>query len=91
MARRPRPAEYPPQFDASQFEATYEYPAYMRKPTDKGTGSSLRAYRGTKITLVAKTNREVKDGTMTFDYRVRPGVVTKSNALELMRAVGLEV
>ena len=34
---------------------------------------------------------ELCDGTMTFDYRVRPGVVTKSNALELMRAVGLEV
>jgi len=28
---------------------------------------------------------------MIFDYRLRPGVVTKSNALELMRAVGLEV
>jgi len=26
-----------------------------------------------------------------FDYRMRPGVVTKSNALELMRAVGIEV
>ena len=30
-------------------------------------------------------------GVMTFDYRVKPGVVRKSNALELMRAVGLEV
>ncbi len=28
---------------------------------------------------------------MTFDYVMRPGVVTKSNALALMRAVGLEV
>jgi DNA mismatch repair ATPase MutS len=26
---------------------------------------------------------------MVFDYRVRPGVVQKSNALDLMRAVGL--
>ena len=34
---------------------------------------------------------QLTDGKMTFDYRVRPGVVTKSNALELMRAVGLEV
>src|SRR5262249_4633663 len=34
---------------------------------------------------------QLTDGTMTFDYRLRPGVVTKSNALELMRAVGLEV
>lgn len=32
-----------------------------------------------------------ENGTMTFDYRMRPGVVQKSNALELMRAVGLKV
>jgi hypothetical protein len=30
-------------------------------------------------------------GKITFDYRLRPGVVRKSNALELMRSVGLEV
>lgn len=30
-------------------------------------------------------------GVMAFDYRLRPGVVTRSNALELMRAVGLDV
>ena len=30
-------------------------------------------------------------GTLVFDYTLRPGVVTKSNALELMRSVGLEV
>ncbi len=36
---------------------------------------------------------EVVDGkeTMTFDYRLRPGVVTSSNALRLMRIVGLDV
>lgn len=33
----------------------------------------------------------LEDGRMTFDYRMRPGVVAKSNALELMRAVGLDV
>jgi len=31
------------------------------------------------------------DGRMSFDYRLRDGVVRKSNALELMRAVGLRV
>lgn len=31
------------------------------------------------------------DGRMRFDYRLHPGVVEKSNALELMRSVGLEV
>ena len=33
----------------------------------------------------------VEEGEIRFDYRLRPGVVTKSNAIELMRAVGLEV
>jgi hypothetical protein len=28
---------------------------------------------------------------MRFDYRMRDGIVTRSNALELMRAVGIEV
>jgi len=32
-----------------------------------------------------------ENGAMTFDYRMRPGIVQKSNALALMRAVGLEV
>jgi hypothetical protein len=34
---------------------------------------------------------QVIAGRVVFDYRLRPGVVTRSNALELMRAVGLEV
>jgi len=33
----------------------------------------------------------LEDGRMRFDYLLRPGVVKKSNALELMRAVGLSV
>jgi DNA mismatch repair ATPase MutS len=31
------------------------------------------------------------NGTMTFDYRVQPGVVRHSNAIALMRAIGLPV
>jgi MutS domain V len=31
------------------------------------------------------------DGQLVFDYRMRPGVVQHSNALALMRAIGLEV
>ena len=34
---------------------------------------------------------ELRDGHMVFDYRLHDGVVTKSNALELMRSVGLDV
>ncbi|HEX8985792.1 MAG TPA: hypothetical protein VF767_10180 [Bryobacteraceae bacterium] len=33
----------------------------------------------------------LEQGKMSFDYRLRPGVVEKSNALELMRSIGLEV
>jgi hypothetical protein len=33
----------------------------------------------------------LEEGRVRFDYRLRPGVVTKSNALDLMRAVGIEV
>jgi hypothetical protein len=33
----------------------------------------------------------IEDGKMAFDYRMRPGIVEHSNALELMRAVGLDV
>lgn len=34
---------------------------------------------------------QLQDGKMSFDYRLRPGVVEKSNAIELMRSVGLHV
>jgi hypothetical protein len=34
---------------------------------------------------------EMKDGVLHFDYRLQPGVVQHSNALALMRAVGLDV
>lgn len=33
----------------------------------------------------------LEGGKMTFDYLLRPGILTKSNALELMRSVGLDV
>jgi hypothetical protein len=34
---------------------------------------------------------QLEGGEIRFDYRLRPGVVTRSNALALMRAVGLDV
>jgi DNA mismatch repair ATPase MutS len=33
----------------------------------------------------------LENDRMVFDYRLRPGIIEKSNALELMRAVGLDV
>jgi DNA mismatch repair ATPase MutS len=34
---------------------------------------------------------ELLDGKLKFDFRLRDGVVTKSNGIELMRAIGLDV
>jgi len=34
---------------------------------------------------------KVEDGELLFDYRVRDGVVTRSNAIALMRSVGLPI
>jgi DNA mismatch repair ATPase MutS len=31
------------------------------------------------------------EGEMRFDYRLKPGPVTRSNALAIMRAVGLDI
>ena len=33
----------------------------------------------------------LENGRLVFDYKMRPGVVTRSNALDLMRAAGLDV
>jgi hypothetical protein len=33
----------------------------------------------------------LENGQLVFDYKMRPGVVARSNALDLMRAVGLQV
>ena len=42
--------------------------------------------------LVVFTSRDrFEHGQLSFDYRLRPGVVRSSNAIALMRAVGLEV
>ena len=34
---------------------------------------------------------QVKDGKMHFDYKLREGIIAKSNALELMRLMGFEL
>ena len=33
----------------------------------------------------------IAEGRIEFDYRLKPGVVRHSNALDLMRAAGLDV
>jgi DNA mismatch repair ATPase MutS len=34
---------------------------------------------------------ELKDGRLHFDFKLRPGLVTRSNGIELMRSIGLKV
>ena len=34
---------------------------------------------------------EIRDGKLYFDFKLQPGVVTKSNGIELMRSIGLDV
>jgi hypothetical protein len=34
---------------------------------------------------------EIRDGKLFFDFKLQPGIVTKSNGIELMRSIGLEV
>jgi DNA mismatch repair ATPase MutS len=34
---------------------------------------------------------ELKDGKLVFDFKLHPGIVTKSNGIELMRSIGLDV
>jgi DNA mismatch repair ATPase MutS len=34
---------------------------------------------------------EIMDGRLVFDFKLHPGVVTKSNGIELMRSIGLDV
>ncbi|VTR96500.1 Uncharacterized protein OS=Singulisphaera acidiphila (strain ATCC BAA-1392 / DSM 18658 / VKM B-2454 / MOB10) GN=Sinac_6530 PE=4 SV=1 [Gemmata massiliana] len=55
----------------TEFQATYEYPAYLRRKTEPTNDPQLRAPRGTTVTLVGRTNRDVREGTMV----VEPGGV----------------
>jgi len=52
--------------------------------------TELTAELGARATNMHFEDR-LEHGAMVFDYRMRPGVVEHSNALALMRAVGLEV
>ncbi|MBN9120097.1 MAG: hypothetical protein J0I06_13185 [Planctomycetes bacterium] len=51
----------------TSFQATYEYPAYLRRKTDTSDDPVIKAYRGTTVTLVARTNRPVRDGLLVVE------------------------
>jgi hypothetical protein len=52
--------------------------------------TELASKLGQRVANVHFEDR-IENGRMVFDYRMRPGVVERSNALALMRAVGLDV
>jgi DNA mismatch repair ATPase MutS len=52
--------------------------------------TELPSLLGTKAVNMHFEDR-LEGGVMVFDYRMRPGVVEHSNALALMRAIGLDV
>ena len=51
----------------TDFQTTYEYPKYLRRKPDTANDPVIRTYRGTTVTLVARTNREVRDGLMVIE------------------------
>ena len=67
----------------------------MTTPADSSAGDEytrrLVAWRARAQQLTRSERRISLNGRMVFDYRLRPGMVEKSNAVALMRAVGLDV
>jgi len=59
----------------TDYEVVYHYPKYTRKPADKSSDPNIRAYRGTRVTLTARTNRSAAEGLMRFDTPGLPPVV----------------
>lgn len=52
--------------------------------------ADLEAESGGKVVNV-HLEESVEDGKMTFDYQLKPGVVTTTNALRLMKVIGIDV
>jgi|GEM_PF-1218711 len=55
----------------TEYEVTYDYPAYTRLKPETTHEPFIRGIRGTKVAIVGKTNRTVKDGKLTFDPPLR--------------------
>ena len=55
----------------------------------RADGNRRRAERGRLRNLHFQD--ELVDGRMKFDFKLHEGIVTKSNGLELMRSIGLDV
>ncbi|HEV3189009.1 MAG TPA: MutS family DNA mismatch repair protein [Polyangiaceae bacterium] len=57
---------------------------------DLGIAALAQEFEG-RVENAHFSEQVTDDGTMTFDYVLRPGVVQSSNALRLMRAMGIAV
>ena len=61
----------------TEYEVAYEYPAYTRFKPETTRDPHLRAIRGTRVTILGKTNRSVKDGKLAFDPATREPLIGK--------------
>jgi len=50
----------------TDFEVRYHYRPYLRYADDLRNDPNLQAVRGTEVTILARTNRVVKDGVLRF-------------------------
>ena len=64
-------------------------PSALSPPTISLSQKSLPPSATSSATFTSKTKSNANE--MLFDYKLRDGVVTKSNAIALMRIVGLEM
>lgn len=53
------------------FEVNYEYPTYLKRPSEQSNDPNLLAPYGTTATLIAHTNRDVKSGYIEIDGEAR--------------------
>jgi hypothetical protein len=49
------------------FKVTYKHRPYLQRPEETKSDPNLIGWRGTEVTLVAKTNRVVKEGRLTVE------------------------
>ena len=88
-----------------QRERGFNHALEIARPLAVRTGIRLAAHAVTRVRDTAAQatlpwserarnvhfEDHIENGEIHFDYHLRPGVVERSNALELMRAVGLDV
>ncbi|OWK34864.1 hypothetical protein [Fimbriiglobus ruber] len=55
-----------------EFEVRYEYPEYTRMKPETGREPRLEGYRGTRVTLITKTNRQVRRGWLQLEGQSTP-------------------